>query len=56
MTKLDEKKVLVTGGAEFIGSEVVRQLCEQKADVTVLDNFFLRENGIHPKIRQRESC
>jgi len=39
MTKLDEKKVLATGGAGFIGSEVVRQLCEQNADVTVLDDF-----------------
>jgi len=39
MTKLDERKVLATGGAGFIGSEVVRQLCEQNADVTVLDNF-----------------
>ena len=39
MTKLDERKVLATGGAGFIGSEVVRQLCERNADVTVLDNF-----------------
>lgn len=39
MTQLDERKVLVTGGAGFIGSEMVRQLCEQNADVTVLDNF-----------------
>ena len=39
MAKLDEKKVLATGGAGFIGSEVVRQLCEQNADVTVLENF-----------------
>lgn len=37
--KLDERKVLVTGGAGFIGSEVVRQFYEQNADVTVLDNF-----------------
>jgi len=39
MAKLDEKKVLATGGAGFLGSEVVRQLCEQNADVTVLDDF-----------------
>jgi len=39
MPKLDGRKVLVTGGAGFIGSEVVRQLCEQNADVTALDNF-----------------
>ena len=29
----------MTGGAGFIGSEVVRQLCELEAEVTVLDNF-----------------
>jgi len=39
MASLDEKKVLATGGAGFLGSEVVRQLCEQNADVTVLDDF-----------------
>jgi len=32
-------RVLVTGGAGFIGSEVVKQLHDQNADVTVLDNF-----------------
>jgi dTDP-glucose 4,6-dehydratase len=37
--QLEESKILVTGGAGFIGSEVVKQLCEEKAKVTVLDNF-----------------
>ena len=34
-----DKRVLVTGGAGFIGSEVVAQLVKHGAKVTVLDNF-----------------
>jgi nucleoside-diphosphate-sugar epimerase len=37
--KLQQKRVLVTGGAGFMGSEIVRQLCENGAAVSVLDNF-----------------
>jgi dTDP-glucose 4,6-dehydratase len=33
------KKVLVTGGAGFIGSELVHQLVEEQAQVVVLDNL-----------------
>ncbi len=36
---LQDKKVLVTGGAGFIGSTLVRRLLKERADVIVLDNF-----------------
>lgn len=49
------KKVLVTGGAGFIGSYVVEQLVEKKADVltTVIDNLQSGELRNLKKIRDR---
>ena len=38
-SKLKDKRVLVTGGAGFIGSEVVRQLSSMKSRVIVFDNY-----------------
>jgi UDP-glucose 4-epimerase len=35
----NNKKVLVTGGAGFIGSNIVRRLIDQNAKVTIMDNF-----------------
>jgi nucleoside-diphosphate-sugar epimerase len=43
-------QVLVTGGCGFIGSEVVRQLCQYNAKVTIFDNLssgkeaYIKEN------------
>jgi len=46
---LKEKRVLVTGGAGFIGSEVTRQLLKKGAFVTVLDNFSSGKKEYLPK-------
>ena len=46
---LREKRVLVTGGAGFIGSETVKQLLENKNLVTVLDNFSSGKKQYLPK-------
>ncbi|MCF7873726.1 MAG: SDR family oxidoreductase [Candidatus Omnitrophica bacterium] len=40
MEELKDKKVLVTGGAGFIGSHIVDRLIELGAEVTVLDNLI----------------
>src|SRR5215813_10313366 len=44
--ELRERRILVTGGAGFVGSNMVRRLLREKARVTVLDDLFTgrREN------------
>ncbi|MDD5065531.1 MAG: NAD-dependent epimerase/dehydratase family protein [bacterium] len=36
----EKKKILVTGGAGFVGSNLVKELIQLGADVTVLDDLF----------------
>ena len=38
--KMRNTRVLVTGGAGFIGSHLVDRLIENGYNVTVLDNYF----------------
>ncbi len=39
------KKVLITGGAGFIGSNVARELVKEGYEITVLDNFLPQIHG-----------
>ncbi|MFM0308396.1 NAD-dependent epimerase/dehydratase family protein [Paraburkholderia sp. RL17-383-BIF-A] len=41
-------KVLITGGAGFIGSSLARKLCADNAEVTVLDNLSPQIHGDDP--------
>ena len=38
--RFKDKKILVTGGAGFVGSNLVEKLVKEEADVTVLDDLF----------------
>jgi len=45
----DEKRILVTGGAGFIGSHLCQRLLENGHDVLCADNFFTgaKRNIVH---------
>ena len=49
MSDFQDRRILVTGGAGFIGSEVVTQLIKKNAMVTVLDNFSSGKKQYLPK-------
>ena len=44
-------KILVTGGAGYIGSHVVLELCDEGYDVVVLDDLSLGRKALaHPQV------
>ena len=49
LEKYKDKSILVTGGAGFIGSEMVQQLLSEGARVTVFDNFSSGKKQYLPK-------
>ncbi|MGD0644426.1 MAG: NAD-dependent epimerase/dehydratase family protein [Candidatus Bathyarchaeia archaeon] len=46
--KFSDKRFLVTGGAGFIGSSLVRELINRESDVTVLDDFSVGKKANVP--------
>jgi UDP-glucose 4-epimerase len=49
MDTLSDSRILVTGGAGFIGSDLSRRLLDAGADVHVLDNFFTGRRDLVPE-------
>jgi len=43
------KKILITGGAGFVGRRFVKYFLEKKNKVIVVDNISKYTGGIHPK-------
>jgi UDP-glucose 4-epimerase len=51
-SKLTNKRILVTGGAGFIGSHTVDALVRQGAEVTIVDNLVTgRKENLNPKAK-----
>jgi UDP-glucuronate decarboxylase len=47
MTDLIRKRVLVTGGAGFLGSHLCERLLAEGCDVLCVDNFYTGTNKEH---------
>ena len=47
MNKWDNKRVLVTGGAGFLGSHLCERLIDAGDEVLCVDNFFTGRRGIY---------
>jgi UDP-glucuronate decarboxylase len=43
-----EKRILVTGGAGFLGSHLCDRLLERGADLVCVDNFFTGPSATSP--------
>ena len=39
-------KILVTGGAGYLGNVIIRELLKNKHEITVIDNFMYNRHSI----------
>ena len=49
-------KILVTGGAGFIGSHILVELLKKAYDIFVIDNFSNSSPNVFKKINEISNC